>query len=487
LSPDVISALGATYQPVAPAGFTARHLGGGSVALQWQPVASAVQYRIEGTGVQSGGQLLSTLATTIGSIPGGPGSWKVTAIYPNGFFDPSVFSTASAMVRYLPPHSQPWLSKSNGPGDPATTLLHYFQICTREPKNPEYLGRCLADLHGDPGQLWGDPIGSAAAAEAVYGNPSDLGYGRRTQCIQEMRAPPGGWTTLCYATNHGPGPGEPGYGDPAVITRAAAGEAPASAGEYKNPWGGMPRTVSVIVKDARGTAFMSMDPGKFRLTSDPEFRKPSPGWWWGSDWWTTPSPVPTTAFDSEGPKLAPHVCLACHGGRWDPATNRAQGASLLPLDPNTLAFGVTYPGDRTRYERAYQEENIRRINAMLINSGSSQAVIDYIRGLYRNAVFQAGATAQVDHVPAGWAEQAALYRLVVKPYCANCHLAAPSSLSFASWGNFLQNKALIYTAVCQQKTMPHAEIPFREFWTKDTGPVYLPGLLALSLGYQSCP
>lgn len=67
------------------------------------------------------------------------------------------------------------------------------------------------------------------------------------------------------------------------------------------------------------------------------------------------------------------------------------------------------------------------------------------------------------------------------------NLAAPPNLNFATHGNFMQNRDLIYSAVCRQKIMPHAEIPFRYFWTEDTGVVYLPGLLATGLGYPSCP
>ena len=73
------------------------------------------------------------------------------------------------------------------------------------------------------------------------------------------------------------------------------------------------------------------------------------------------------------------------------------------------------------------------------------------------------------------------------PYCATCHMAARPDINFASYGNFINNAALIHTAVCVAHTMPHAEIPFRAFWTKDTGALYLPGLLAATLGYPSCP
>jgi hypothetical protein len=51
----------------------------------------------------------------------------------------------------------------------------------------------------------------------------------------------------------------------------------------------------------------------------------------------------------------------------------------------------------------------------------------------------------------------------------------------------MQAKGQIYSAVCIQHSMPHAEYPFKTFWTKDTGPVFVPGLLAAALGYASCP
>src|SRR5262249_45022096 len=158
--------------------------------------------------------------------------------------------------------------------------------------------------------------------------------------------------------------------------------------------------VSVIVKGQQGMQFMSMTLGELFLGSDPQIRHD----WDSIDWWAgglagEPVALGTVLVDSEGQKYAPHVCLACHGGVFDPTTSRVQGASLLPLDPNVLAFGVTQAGDRTRYERPYQEENIRRINTIILGSGPSQAVADYIRGLYPYGVAQAGATAKPDFVP----------------------------------------------------------------------------------------
>jgi hypothetical protein len=30
------------------------------------------------------------------------------------------------------------------------------------------------------------------------------------------------------------------------------------------------------------------------------------------------------------------------------------------------------------------------------------------------------------------------------------------------------------------------EVPFNRFWTENTGPIFVPGLLAARLGYPSC-
>jgi len=136
--------------------------------------------------------------------------------------------------------------------------------------------------------------------------------------------------------------------------------------------------------------------------------------------------------------------------------------------------------------QAGQEDAIRTINAIIVNSDPTSAVAKYIRGLYGNAVNVPGTHATPDYVPQSWAPQAGFYRQVVRPYCATCHLAAPSSWNFASWGNFQTNATLIKIAVCNAHTMPHSELQYKAFWTQNTGPLYLPGLLAATLGFPSC-
>jgi hypothetical protein len=67
-----------------------------------------------------------------------------------------------------------------------------------------------------------------------------------------------------------------------------------------------------------------------------------------------------------------------------------------------------------------------------------------------------------------------------------CHLATPSNVDFSSWNTFSADRTLINTQVCVKHTMPHAEYPYKTFWSKDTGTVFLPGMLTGSMG-DACP
>jgi hypothetical protein len=439
-------------------------------------------------------------------VPLGALGYKVTTIFPGNFADYATASVATVMVRELPARGAPFLSKNNGPGDPVTAAAHYSQLC------PGMRADCLQTLEdlalagrsypaspydGQPMRgtvFWGEP--AFASRDAVYANLTDLGFGRRTACSSASSNGPDGLITACYSTSHGPGPGQPGFGDSATITRAAAGEArpPTPTSLKKDPWGEMPRGGTLIIKTNQGTSFFAFTMGQWDLTPPPtsgqktsSTQAPAKQNPWSWYWVQMPVLQPMIVFDSEGAKAVPHSCIACHGGRWNPATKRVDGGTLLPLDPNVLVFGKTTYGDRARYERSGQEEPIRQINEMVARSAPGTAVASYLSGLYGGAVGSKGAVARTDFVPQGWAPQAGFYKSVVKPYCASCHLAAPSAVNLSSWANFYQNRALIHNAVCVAKTMPHSEIAFRSFWTKDTGPVFVPGLLAATLGYSSCP
>ncbi len=187
-------------------------------------------------------------------------------------------------------------------------------------------------------------------------------------------------------------------------------------------------------------------------------------------------------FDSEGSKHAPHACLACHGGKFDPKTAQVTGATLLPLDPSLLQIS-----DRSDINA----NRIFDINKTVMWANPSPAVAHYLTELYGTDIRTVNWSpsigwGQPTFVPRDWSAQRGLYLQVVKPHCTMCHLATPSNLDFSSWDNFQQNSGPIHTDVCGH-AMPHAEYPYKQLWTQDTGPFFMPSLLLQSLGYQACP
>jgi len=473
-----------------PTGFTAKDRGQGNVEFQWQAIGGALRYRLDGPGMPGTGFFATGTTASFPKTPAGANSWKLTALYQGNFADYANPSTTSLVVRILPPHPGQWLTKSNGPGSQDNVQMpksegfscwYFFCVYDKvfvpnrlqHPYDPIYatfLGRSLeqdvtttrdakpvgltAWLAVSPTfRLWDTP--SQFPIEAVYGNPGDLGVGRRSFCAQVTRTEglPGVYT-VCYAAAHGIAAGEPGFNDSSVITNPGEGQ-----GEDF-------LLAMVITKEPTGTVFMVFGPTTVLQDAS----------------WTVNKYKlsPTVTLDSEGPKYVPHACLSCHGGKYNETTHKVDGASFLPIDPNLQSFA-------SAADKEIQQERIRRINEMIAKSGSAPAVVAYINGLYGNQVSMPGRTAIPDFVPTGWRTQSGFYKSVVRPYCATCHLAAPSSWNFASWSNFKENATLIKVAVCNAHTMPHAELQYKAFWTKDTGPVYTPGLLAAALEVPSCP
>ena len=70
-----------------------------------------------------------------------------------------------------------------------------------------------------------------------------------------------------------------------------------------------------------------------------------------------------------------------------------------------------------------------------------------------------------------------------------CHMAVAGTdpdLNFLSWTNFKSNDGRIQAAVCGAHTMPHSELQYKAFLLKDTGSLYLPGLLFASITIPGC-
>jgi hypothetical protein len=130
---------------------------------------------------------------------------------------------------------------------------------------------------------------------------------------------------------------------------------------------------------------------------------------------------------------------------------------------------------------------MRNANALIAASSASPSVRQYIHGLYNGQVSIPGAAAVPDYVPHSWRPQnRSFYLDVVRKNCVMCHLNGPPNLDFTTASNFFDNRALVHNSVCKARSMPHAEVPFKRFWTEDTGNIYVPGLFATLLGFPSC-
>ncbi len=410
--------------PTNPTSLTAKSLGRAAFALSWPAVAGATSYRVDGAAVPNTGFTVRKTTTNVINVPPGPQSWQVVAIFPGNFADYNTPTKTSAINRAAPGHTR-WLSKY-GNGDPVTAAAHARALC---PVNVGCTGiaSSLSDFGAD-GYYWGYSTGGGgysqgADLQARYTNVTELGSARSTYCQEQITKTDR--YTVCTAEG--------------------------------------PNSLSLIIKGTSGTRFASYVPANV-----------APNAYWGDKWALSM----TATFDSEGPKYVPQACMACHGGTFNSKTGLVDGATLLPVDPGLVDVGPN---------RGAAEEPIRRVNSAVFMSNPSQSVLSYITGLYGGRATVPGAVAAANFVPSGWASESNLYLGVVKKNCSMCHLATPPNYHFLSAGNFLQNKALIQAAVCGSASMPHAEVPFNRFWTEDTGPIYLPGLLAARLGYPSCP
>jgi hypothetical protein len=456
----------APAQPVQPTGFTATEPQYGQVAMSWQAVPDAVDYLLYEKGVNAPPARVSGTTTTWKNVAAGTHTYQVATEYSAGFRNTNM-PEASVSVHAVPPNrSVPYLTRNNGGGSAALSDLHQSANGIGPGGGLIFAAQNLGALTGWDNN--GYPTWHSPVAMAFYGNATELGFGRDVGCWQwpnSLGTVTVGMVTFCLAGNHGTPPG-PQLPDAATVGATVAANT-----------GGAGQTYGLIVTSpTMGQFFASYVPDHTQGPGVTPLQLGNIAW--GTDW----KESATTTLDSEGPKYTPNVCLTCHGGTVNPASGKVTGASLLPIDPGLVVF----PGNR-----AAQEESIRQINAMIVNSMPTAAISDYINGLYSGKVSVPGTTSQANYVPASWSQQAQLFQAVVKSDCLMCHLATPAARNFGSAAGFMQNKAAIYADVCNAHSMPNAEVPYVRFWTS-TGAlggtsVNLAGYMMTILGYNSCP
>jgi hypothetical protein len=360
----------------------------------------------------------------------------------------STVLVAGAMVagcQDVPQHKDAWLSYKYGlacgsystnscdMADPDTANLYYKSTGIANPN--AYDTNTEADCSTPAGcslnpnvytfSSWKSDNGFPAVADAhaIYGNLADLQIGRDMYCAQAALK------IACYVTNYGPTPASFSikYGWHVNGDWPAISSAVNDAVQSHDPFG----TVAMIYDPSKAgpnqVAFYAFD-GSSNLLANP-------------------------ALDGDGPKNVPRMCMACHGGTYDIASNTVTGASFLPFD----VFNFRYPKDPSHTFDA-QQESLRKLNALVVATNPNQPIIDLINAMYPNGVANTGSVAVDGYVPPGWSDNSTLYTGVVRPYCRTCHLA--QTLSFESSSDFEGNPGLIQSIVCTSHDMPHAQVPF---------------------------
>lgn len=286
----------------------------------------------------------------------------------------------------------------------------------------------------------------AETAHAVYFNNGDLQIGRDMYCRMALPTTPA-LRVACYVTNYGPAPGTATYPD--ETTALADAVAAQNPNAVKKPFAtvameyngtpifglGNPRQVDFYVFDAQGNR------------------------------------IQAAALDSEGAKAIPQMCMACHGGSYDTQTHHVTGASFLPFDVFSFHYSQTQG-----YTRADQEEQFRKLNAIVKQLGTTTAIGEMIDVLYPQGVANAGSTASDTQVPTGWGSQPNLYKNFFTPYCRSCHVAS-TAFPFSAYQDFKSQASLIRGDVCRAHVMPHAEVPFKRIWTPGLGFLLSPFVL----------
>lgn len=442
--------------PKDPDSLTAALQADNSVILTWPEVPGVTSYQVTNTSASPEiAPVIVRRATEWRSpkLKSWISQWAVASVYePGGTLTSSnTWPRATAQGPSnagLPTPTKPYLFVPNGAGSHAESQAHFRTRCA-DALMPGSLCKAFGFLAASTNweATWNAAGAGQAWPTARFNNVLDLGTGRRVNCTPRKDN-----ATVCWATSH-----------------------------YIVDVPSKPKSLTLIIMSDDKAFFGNWELEADELYSEQNFF--TEGGWTGN--WLDVEHVYAAhaeltsgaALDSQGRKGVPHACLSCHGGRYDPISKQVIGASLLPVIPGRMRFGGN--------SRGGEEESIRRINQIVLQSNPAPGIVDQINLMYNGSPNTAGATANDTAVPSGWSQQAGLYRQVVGPYCASCHFAQRGPFNFRSWGNMLQNKNAVQKSVCQDFTMPHSEILYRKFWTEGN-PGSLPALLSTSLGFAKC-
>jgi hypothetical protein len=281
---------------------------------------------------------------------------------------------------------------------------------------------------GGEGEGEGDGDGDEGSIEATYFNLGDLGIGREMHCTTFE----GG--TACLVKNYGVDEdNQPLFSGDA---KSALNDAIARENHFA--------TVAMVKFGNKFAPPQGNDVQFFVYNAE--------------DVLANLAPLDNTGFN---PSI-PNNCLNCHGGRYE--DGKVVGASFLPFDPEAFLFAAD-----GEFSYAAQEEQFRRLNVLVRNSGAPPPVVQFVDGIYGGdgKADVPGTKANLDWIPKGWLdneEAKTAYRELYKPYCRTCHISQVGDFAFMRFEDFKKESAKAVESVCKTKEMPIAEATLREFW-----------------------
>jgi hypothetical protein len=370
----------------------------------------------------------------------------------------------SPSPRYTLPATKPsFLSRKGLGNDPTKDTKDYYDSISALNRVPT-----LADFRTRNG--FGFPPGNEVVA--YYFNAGDLGLGREMHCTSNL---PVVFRVLvaCYVTNYGDPAGDPDVALPLVEQHDPTKQFATVAMEYSLD------TFPVSPPNPPRVTFYVYAP---KQNGEPSCQNPAVN---------ACLLLAGAKLDSQGEKRVPEMCMGCHGGnlnRSPGADATVTGSSFLPFDVYSFKFSGM-PG----FTLADQQEAFRQLNSIVEKTragcpsavpGHPDAICDLIDGMYPGGVNTAGSTSVDTYVPSGWVNtpfgnHTTYYNVVIKAYCRTCHVAQRTDIDWISFDQFRNALGRVYPPVCQTKDMPHAEVPWTNFWLSD--PVHAPGFFEDSL------
>ena len=183
-------------------------------------------------------------------------------------------------------------------------------------------------------------------------------------------------------------------------------------------------------------------------------------------------------LDTLGPRPLPQVCMNCHGGSYDEGKHLARFARFLPVDPNVVLWS-----DEPGLTRDDQEDRIRQVNALAMQSPLTPAQREMLTNLYSGNVNVPGTRSAKQWFPAAWNDTDAhrdLFDQVIKPNCGTCHFAAekdPTDQTLAIYNLFQTPDTLrsagLSDVVCNTFSMPISQATLQNLWEDKPDPIVL--------------